>query len=355
MTVKPVAFYLPQFHPVKENSEWWGEGFTEWTNVAKARPLFQGHYQPHIPKHLGFYDLRLLDVMKSQVNLAKTFGIHGFCFYHYWFNGRRILELPVNNFLASDIDFPFCLCWANENWTRNWNGGDQAVLLKQDYSAESARQFIVDLIPYLKDPRYIRIDKKPMVLVYRALAVPNIKAVTALWRDVVRQHGFSDLHLVSVRSAWTPMSDPSDYGFDALVEFPPAKCTSHDIELTKTLKVKNAFNHGFYDYEKAIENSSNLSVPSFLMYRGIMPSWDNTARNQNNAGIFINSSPSAYYRWLTHLVAYTHKNLPQDRRFIFINAWNEWAEGAHLEPDLKHDLAYLTATQKALIDGSPTS
>jgi lipopolysaccharide biosynthesis protein len=350
LDIKPIAFYLPQFHPVKENSEWWGEGFTEWVNVAKAQPNFEGHYQPHIPKHLGFYDLRLLEVMKSQVKLAQTFGIFGFCFYHYWFGGRRILELPVNNFINSDIDFPFCLCWANENWTRRWDGGDHEILIQQEYTPENDLQFIKDLLPFLNDARYIRVDGKPMILVYRAGDLSNASLTAALWRDEASKAGLGGLHLVSVASNWTPMTNPSEYGFDALVEFPPHGFFV-GIDQRPVRTNENSKEHQYFDYEKVVSMSLDRNIPPFPFYRGIMPSWDNTARRQNNGATFINSSPAAYLEWLTRLVSYTKNNLPADRRFIFINAWNEWAEGAHLEPDLKYDLAFLIATQQALIDG----
>ena len=350
MNVKPIAFYLPQFHPVRENSEWWGEGFTEWTNVARARPNFDGHYQPHIPKHLGFYDLRLPEVMQRQTDMAREFGVHGFCFYHYWFSGRRILELPVNNFLASNIDFPFCVCWANENWNRRWDGLDQEILLAQEYSTDNDLRFIHDLLPLLKDPRYIRVGGKPVLLVYRTGDLPDPKATAELWRKEAMKAGLPGLHLVSVLSLWTPLADPKSYGFDALVEFPPHGF-GFPVDRRPVRINENSKDHLYYDYNKAVDTSLRRGVAPFPVYRGVMPSWDNTARKQDNGLTFLNSSPEAYRAWLAQLVVHTCRHVPEDRRFIFINAWNEWAEGAHLEPDLKHDLAYLKATRQALVDG----
>ena len=347
MSVKPVAFYLPQFHPVKENSQWWGEGFTEWTMVARAQPNFVGHYQPHIPKHLGFYDLRLPEVMQAQVALARDYGVFGFCFYHYWFGGRRILETPVNNFLSSDINFPFCICWANESWSRTWYGLDTDILLEQQYSAEMDRQFFCDLLPLLKDPRYIQVDGKPVILVYRTDDLPSATETALCWREEAKRAGLKGLHLVSVMSYAHPMTDPSSYGFDALVEFPPHGFFWPVEQRPVRINV-NSQNHVYADYEKVVSSSLARGVPAFTMYRGIMPSWDNTARKQDSGLTFLNSSPEAYQRWLKELVSYTRVNMPVDRQLLFINAWNEWSEGAHLEPDLKHDLAYLVATRRAL-------
>lgn len=354
MITKPIAFYLPQFHPVKENSEWWGEGFTEWTNVAKALPNFQGHYQPHIPKHLGFYDLRLTQVIKDQATLAKKYGIYGFCFYHYWFSGREILETPINNFLASDIELPFCICWANENWTRRWDGQEQEILLKQEYLEGYDHQFFANILPLLKDSRYIRADGKPMILVYQATQLPNPLSTSMLWRELARREGLGDLHLVSVMSHipfgldFCAFKDPATYGFDALVEFPPAGLAV-PVDQRPTPFCEQSNNHSYSDYQKAIEVSLRRTATQFEIYRGIMPSWDNTARRQHTGHTFLKSSPEAYCEWFKKLIVYTRQHLPKNKQYIFINAWNEWAEGAHLEPDLKFGLAYLEATQQALV------
>src|SRR5215207_9402018 len=188
LDIRPIAIYLPQFHPIPENDEWWGRGFTEWTNVVKAKPLFQGHYQPHLPGELGFYDLRLPEVREQQAALAKQYGIYGFCYYHYWFNGRRVLERPFEEvFKSGKPDFPFMLCWANENWTRAWDGLDKQVLLKQNYSHEDDVQHIKTLIPYFKDSRYIKIDGKPVFAIYRSTLFPDLKRTINIWRDEARK------------------------------------------------------------------------------------------------------------------------------------------------------------------------
>ena len=188
--IRPIAIYLPQYHPVKENDEWWGKGFTEWTNVVKAKPLYDGHYQPHIPADLGFYDLRLEETRKAQAALAKEYGIHGFCYYHYWFNGKRILERPFQEvFDSGKPDFPFMLCWANENWTRVWDGSENEVLLKQNYNEEDDRAHIRSLIPYFKDKRYIKVDGKPFFIIYKSSDLPDIERTINVWREEAKLEG----------------------------------------------------------------------------------------------------------------------------------------------------------------------
>src|SRR5918911_547953 len=220
--VRAIAFYLPQYHPIPENDRWWGKGFTEWTNVARARPLFPGHYQPHLPADLGFYDLRLPETRMVQAELARTHGIEGFCYWHYWFNGRRLLERPFNEVLASgEPDFPFCLAWANENWTRVWNGSERDVLIGQQYNEEDDRQHIRSLLAAFRDERYIRIDGKPVFLVYRAAKIPDPLRTTEVWREEAQKAGVGDLYLCRIESFPDERTDPARLGFDAAVEFHP--------------------------------------------------------------------------------------------------------------------------------------
>lgn len=345
--VKPIAFYLPQFHPVKENSEWWGEGFTEWTNVAKAKPNFEGHYQPHVPKNLGFYDLRIVDVMRQQAELAEAHGLYGFCFYYYWFAGRRILELPLNQYLNSDINFPFCYCWANENWTKTWDGQEKDILLAQNHSDEDDIAFINNLLPAFSDTRYIKVDGKPMLLVYRVDLFPDIKKTAQIWRELAKKSGFPDLHLCAVQ--FYGIDNPEKYGFDAAVEFPPHNFIGPENKPSTPPKFINSeFEGGVIDYRKVISQSTNKTSTNYVWYRGIIPSWDNTARRQNTSLTMVNSSPQLYRFWLQYLINFTNKNNDSKTNFIFINAWNEWAEGAHLEPDLKYGTRYLEETLKAI-------
>jgi len=345
--VKTIAFYLPQFHPIPENNAWWGEGFTEWTNVTKALPNFEGHYQPHVPGELGYYDLRSLDVQKRQIELAHKYGVYGFCFYYYWFAGKRLLERPIDQYLANpELDLPFCLCWANENWTRRWDGAEHEILIGQTHNEQEYLHFIKDISPNFLDSRYIRVEGKPILLVYRIDILPDPKKAAEIWRNECKRLGIGEIYLVAVQSFG--ISDPAPYGFDAAVEFPPhylggAEVGQDSIELSNP-----EFKGRFFDYNVAAELMSQKRAAGYTLFKSVMPSWDNTARRQNDSHIFINSTPAAYKFWLIDVVNYTRENLPEDRRLVFINAWNEWAEGTHLEPDNKYGYAFLQATAEAV-------
>jgi len=338
-----IAFYLPQFHVVPENSEWWGEGFTEWTNVRSAKPNFDGHDQPKVPRELGYYDLSDVGVMAAQAELAKLYGIHGFCFYHYWFSGRRILEKPVERFLASDIDLPFCLCWANENWTRTWDGDTKSVLLEQKYLPDDAAALIASLLDAFRDRRYITVDGKPLLLVYRAKHIPDPKAWFAIWRKAAKAAGFPGLHIAVVDMH--DMSTPDEVGADALVEFPPHKFGGPQSAPADAPTITNAdFAGGFVDYKKIIAQSALKANPNHACYRGIIPSWDNTARRQNTGTTIVDARPDFYGAWLRYLRSYTRQS---GGNIIFVNAWNEWGEGCTLEPDQRWGLNYLEETLRS--------
>jgi lipopolysaccharide biosynthesis protein len=361
--IKAIAFYLPQFHPVPENDEWWGKGFTEWTNVTKAKPLFPGHYQPHLPADLGFYDLRLPEVREAQAKLAQEYGIHGFCYYHYWFNGRRILERPFNEVLESGKpDLPFCLCWANENWTRVWDGGERNVLLEQRYSHEDDLIHIHNLIPAFKDPRYIRINGKPLFLVYRTELLPDPAKTAAIWQEEAVKAGLPGLYLVRVEN-FIKNVDPNSIGFDAAVEFAPdsskaGKTLFRDNMaslLTKLNLLPAVFNDSrVFSYPATVQGMLSKPEPRYQWFRCVTPMWDNSARRNTNANIFINATPSTYGNWLKKTISRTRQRHTGDEQIVFINAWNEWAEGCHLEPDQKWGRAYLEATRDALAT-APTS
>ena len=355
--IRPIAFYLPQFHPTPENDEWWGKGFTEWTNVTKARPLFPGHYQPQLPADMGFYDLRLPEARQAQAALAREYGIHGFCYYHYWFNGRRILERPFNEVLASGKpDFPFCLCWANENWTRVWDGGEKNVLLEQKYSHEDDLAHIESLIPAFRDERYIRIDGKPLFLVYRTGLLPNPARTAEIWREAAKRAGLGDLYLVRVES-FDNATNPRDIGFDAAVEFAP------DGDYYGEKKFQGKFyawlaKRGLLSKIYIENNVANYRAfaalyrrkpdPAFTRFHCVTPSWDNSPRRKQGAWIYHGSTPEIYGEWLKTTIHRTQKKHQGDEQVVFINAWNEWAEGNHLEPDLKWGHAYLEATRTAI-------
>jgi hypothetical protein len=345
LPLKVVAFYLPQFHPIPENDEWWGKGFTEWTNVSKAVPQFVGHYQPHLPGELGFYDLRLVDVMRQQVDLARHYGVGGFCFHHYWFGGRRLLERPVEQFLeAKDIDFPFCLCWANENWTRRWDGEEKDILIAQQHSTQGDFAFIDDVLHILRDERYMRFEGKPILLVYRVSLLPDAAATAARWRKRCIEAGIGEIYLVAVRSF--EVTDPRPYGFDAAIEFPPHQVVFPPLN-DHVVIVNPDYRGTIHDYRAMATYYAEQSVSGYPLIKTVMPGWDNEPRKPGAGQTFLGSSPRSYARWLRKAYAVTAAKLALDSAqppFVFVNSWNEWAEGAHLEPDRKYGYAFLQAT-----------
>ncbi len=348
-----IAFYLPQYHPFPENDAWWGTGFTEWRNVAGALPQFVGHYQPRIPADLGFYDLRTPGVLAAQAEMASQAGLAGFCFYYYWFAGKPLMDTPIQKWAeSSEIDFPFCLCWANENWTRRWDGLEHEVLIAQCHSPEDDIAFIAHIALYMKDRRYIRVNGRPLLLVYRAGLLPDASATAARWRSWWRDMQGEEIYIASVHAHGNAADKyheaPTKYGFDASVEFPPVGILAKEIEIAdKACSV--SFAGRVYDYEHMVEQGKASVPEAYVKFRGVMPSWDNTARRKANGFIFQGSRPDLYRNWLHEALTFT-RWFPQgtDRNLVFINAWNEWAEGAYLEPDLRYGYAYLNATARAL-------
>ncbi|MGE0815638.1 MAG: glycoside hydrolase family 99-like domain-containing protein [Vicinamibacterales bacterium] len=347
--VQVVAFYLPQFHPIPENDVWWGRGFTEWTNVSKAAPQFVGHDQPRLPGELGFYDLRLPEVQRRQVALARLFGVSAFCFYYYWFGGRRVLERPLEQFMADDaIDFPFCVCWANEHWTRRWDGHEDEVLLEQAHSPDRDAAFIVDVEPALAHPRYLRIDGRPVLLVYRAGLLKDPAATIARWRDHRRRAGLPDLFLVATDAFET--LDPATIGFDAVVEFPPN--TAGRPLPTPITDSRTAVNPGYagtvYRYRDMWRWRLGRAAPSYTLFRSACAGFDNEARRPGAGATYFGATAAAYGRWLMAACRTTLAEPRRDRRLVFVNAWNEWAEAAYLEPDRRHGYAHLARTAAAV-------
>ncbi len=347
--IKLIAFYLPQFHPIPENDEWWGKGFTEWTNVTKALPQFIGHYQPHLPDQLGFYDLRLETIQKQQIELAKQYGIYGFCYHHYWFNKKRILQTPLDTVLNNpDLDLPFCINWANENWTRRWDGLEQDVLLAQRHSAEDDIAFIQDAAKYMQDSRYIRIDGKPLLLLYRPGLLPDVQATAKRWRKWCRENSVGEIFLV-ITHAFEHVN-PNNIGFDAAIEYAPNTypVTPVTDQIIAAGKMVNPNYQGvIFDYNQAAEYGQSQPLPPYKKFRCIFPGWDNEARKPGRGITFINSTPLKFQQWLSYLLRFTQKHFKQNEQFLFINAWNEWAEGAHLEPDRKNGFSYLEACRVA--------
>lgn len=344
--IKAIAFYLPQFHPIPENDKWWGRGFTEWTNVSKAIPQFVGHYQPRLPGELGFYDLRVPEIQQRQVELARNYGIYGFCFYYYWFAGKRLLEKPLDQFVSNPkIDFPFCICWANENWTRTWDGLQNDILIGQTHSFENDKRFIEDISPLLRNDKYIKIDGRPLILVYRASLLEEPKIISEYWREYCLNNGLGNPYLVTTKAFG--FSDPISIGFDALAEFPPLNIPYESIN--RTIKFLNKNYSGYvYDYLELLKKNIDPVMSEYRLFRGVTPSWDNESRKPGRGNSFINSTPKLYQRWLEQISYEERNNYPRDENLVFINAWNEWAEGAYLEPDRKFGYAYLEATYNAI-------
>ncbi len=340
---KALAFYLPQFHPIPENDEWWGRGFTEWTNVTRARPLFPGHYQPHVPSDLGYYDLRLPEVRQAQADLAAASGISGFVYYHYWFHGKRLLERPFDEVLASGSpDFPFALCWANEEWTRNWDAQTGRVLMPQEFSDADDLAHIRWLCTAFADDRYIKIDGRPLMLIYRAQQLPDPKRSADIWRQEAQRLGFPDLYLCWVESWGPPPGGPQAFGLDASVGFMPFSGEQLYLPLEGTR------GHRLLDYQSAYTAELRNATPSWKRFPSVMVGWDNTARRPYGATIFEGATPEAYERWL-RLAAESVSTVREEENYLFIVAWNEWAEGNHLEPDQRHGRAFLDATRAVML------
>jgi hypothetical protein len=344
--VRLIAFYLPQFHPIPENDAWWGQGFTEWSNVARAVPLFHGHYQPHLPSDLGFYDLRMAEVRREQSELARSYGIHGFCYYHYWFKGKQLLERPFNEVLAAgEPGLPFCLCWANEPWSRRWDGRSEDVLQPQTYSEGDDLEHIKWLIPALGDRRAIRVEGRPVFLVYKVNDLPDPARTADLWRHEVSRAGLEGIFLIAVETGDDPGWDATRYGFDAKVLFQPD--FTHLFRSATRIDVPEHDRLRVYNYQESWPILANPEPVPYRRYPTVFPGWDNTPRVGENAVVIHGSSPDAYANWLRYAVD-SVLGEPPEHRIVFINAWNEWGEGCHLEPDLRHGSAYLEATLQGL-------
>ena len=330
-SARAIAFYLPQFHPTPENDEWWGKGFTEWTNVARATPRFLGHYQPHVPTDLGFYDLRLPEAREAQATLAKNYGVSGFCYYHYWFSGRRPLS-TVEELILSEgkPSTPFIFCWANESWTRSWDGQSEEVLLEQSYSIEDDDEHFAYLLPFFEDPRYIRVGGKPLFLVYRPQDMPDPGGFAERWRKRAREAGLAGIHIAGVEAHTVPV-DPRGFGFDSTIGFLPVDPIPYEGDI-----VIERFDDEVVDYPLTVANvvKSGLVRP-WPFAPAVTPRWDNTPRRKTNARIYANASPEVFEDWVTHASEASRPLDPSDSssRFVFVVAWNEWAEGNHIEPD----------------------
>jgi lipopolysaccharide biosynthesis protein len=347
--IRLLAYYLPQFHAIPENDAWWGKGFTEWTNVTKALPRFVGHYQPRLPGELGFYDLRTPDVLRRQAVLARRYGIEGFCFYYYWFGGKKLLETPLNMLLSQpDIDLPFCICWANGNWTRRWDGLDSEVLIAQRHSIKDDIEFARSLEVLFRDPRYIRINGRPLVMIYRAAILPDASATVSRWRDHFQKAGLGNPYIVMAQVYAD--DDPTIYGIDAAAGFPPHNVGFQGERVSRSsLQLFDSKYLGeVRDYEQMARFAASYHPENFKLFPGVCPSWDNEARRPGRGACFLGASPQSYGRWLEHACAYALQAKDKDERIVFVNAWNEWAEGAYLEPDRHYGYANLAETARVL-------
>jgi lipopolysaccharide biosynthesis protein len=340
-----VAFYLPQFHAIAENDAWWGKGFTEWRNVTRALPQFEGHAQPRLPADLGYYDLRAPGVMAEQMRMARDYGVGAFCTYFYWFAGKTLLEAPLRAWLADpSLDLPITLCWANENWSRRWDGRADDVLVGQAHSAADDLAFIEHIAPYLRDPRYLRVEGKPMLLVYRPGLLPEPAATARRWREWCRANGIGEIHLAYVQSF--DRVDPASIGFDAAVSFPPNNTSLPPITGTQRL-INDGYRGDVLDWRQLAAEAMAAKDPAYRLYPAVNPGWDNEARRSGRGRTYLHASPHAFERWTRHAIGTARRRSP-GAPLVFVNAWNEWAEGAILEPDARDGFGWLDAVRRAL-------
>lgn len=380
MKARVIAFYLPQYYPVKENDEMWGKGFTEWRNVANAKPLFKNHYQPQIPSDLGFYDLRISQVREEQARLAREAGIEGFCYWHYWFgNGRRILEMPFNEVLASGKpDYPFCLGWANHSWSnKTWqklNRFQKSItFIEQQYlGEEDYKQHFYTVLPAFKDKRYIIVDEKPLFLIYAADQLPNAREFIELWNRLAQQNGLKGIHFVA-RTASTGSLNPKisraamfdtvnkrydnllSQGFDAIssstLKQADIMVKGYYIKMVNLFLSRHSIQMGYerYDYRKIIEHLYYPEDKRIDVYPQLVPRWDKTPRKGRDAQIYYNSSPEAFRKSIRYALDVI-KDKPNDKKILFLFAWNEWGEGAYMEPDIKFGHGYLDALREEIVE-----
>lgn len=345
-----IAYYLTQYSPDEHNDVWWGKGVTEWNNVMKAVPQFAGHYQPRLPGELGFYDLRIKENMMRQIELAKNYGVDVFSFYYYWFSGERILEKPLNMFLNDpSLDMPFMFCFANENWTRRFSGTNESVLIGMEHTEENYKVFIHEVIPYFKDSRYYRINGKVVLQIYRPGLIQNVEKVIAYWRQQVKEKLNMDLYLIACQEKNISI-DWCSKGFDAENEWMMGSIKLQCKDITNEVKpIRQDFSGEVLDYEDMVRHQKYKIEKNRKkkVYPAIMPSWDNSARRDYRGTIWHGSTPLLYKQWLKELIKEVRVRKELDHPIIFINAWNEWGEGAYLEPDNRYGYAYLQATWEA--------
>jgi hypothetical protein len=358
-----IAFYLPQYYPIPENDEWWGKGFTEWTNVANAKPLFRGHYQPHIPADLGFYDLRVPEVRQAQADMAREYGIEGFCYWHYWFAGKKLLDRPFNEVLSSGKpDFPFCLAWANATWSGVWYGDADRILIKQTYTGrEDNERHFYEVLPAFKDPRYITVEGKPLFVIFKSANLPDPQSFINYWQELALMNGLKGIYFLGLQSSdW----DYKQCGFDGeildtfgylLSRLNHEDCDSVTFRIFYKLTKRNLYSiirriqkrPKIYSYKNAIYIGLPEINPGLDQYPVILPNWDNTPRSNQRGLVFQGSTPELFRVQLLKAISQiSHR--PAEKQIIFIKSWNEWAEGNYLEPDQKFGTAYLQVIKETL-------
>lgn len=370
---KIIALYFPQLHAIPENDKWWGKGFTDWNNIRRARPQFVGHYQPRIPLDGNYYDQSKLETIRYQASLAKKYGIYGFCHYHYWFDGKQLLETPTNLLRDNkDIDIPFCLSWANETWSRRWDGQDHHILIRQTHppTEESWRKHFNYLITFWEDPRAIRIEGRPVFIIYRPHRIDKINQMVEFWRELALKEGIPGIYLIAQKQYEFPDRKCLE-PFDAIFQFQPFESIFHPTynpkaigrtfwrkilqklpsqikAVLKSIHSSLAKELTFYDYDEIWEEIIKIRWDTLTTYPGAFVDWDNTARYQERATIFTGASPEKFQNWLHQLITtMPTRKLPEN--FIFLNAWNEWSESAYLEPDERYGLAYLEAIRSTIL------
>ncbi len=357
MNIKALAVYLPQFHPIPENDEWWGRGFTEWTNVTKAKPLFRGHYQPRLPADMGFTDLRVPEVRQAQADLARQYGIDGFCYYHYWFEGHRLIERPFNEVLASGKpEFPFSLCWANETWSRRWLGEEREILLKQTYSMPDHERHATWLAQAFDDRRYVRVHGRPIFLIYRPLDIPDLQAALDVYRGTVQRLIGVEPYLVGVDSHKRGM-DLRTVGFDASMNFTPQLGLIPGVmdDWYSKKRLLANLRQGVWNGRLNVVDYQQISAAMWQQrpqhahwFPSVFVGWDNTARRGQRGVVMTNDGPEAFAHNVRQALTLVQTRPPEEQ-ILFVNAWNEWAEGNHIEPDQRHGLGYLEVLQRELL------
>ena len=344
--VKIFAYYLTQFHAIPENDSAYGKGFTEWTNVATCSPQFVGHEQPKIPYDLGFYNLSMPGIMERQAHTASDYGVYGWCFYYYWFSGKKVLDKPLEYFLKSNIDIRFHLCWANENWSKLWDGGNKEVILEQKYQEDDAYHFFNDILPYLNDNRYERIDNKPLLMIYRPQQMEKeyFRRFISILQSEAKRHGFEGLYITE---SGLYEDNPQELGLQARTEFRPQGMWISGKKIICDALSKNVTTN-IYDISEYITTKKYITNESFPVYKCCFPSWDNSPRKAYSGGYCFIMNAQLFKKWLIDSITWTKENHDLNHQYLYINAWNEWAEGAILEPTTRHGYESLQMVKEAI-------